>query len=252
MSSIIKNRYLNYEPEDVVKVTVDRNIISSGANALDPDAGEDDFATKLGNLSRQIEEANEELDKLAMQKQEMIDEANSQAEAIRNEALKEGSELGYAEGKHKVDAEFAQMKHDLLVEMGNERTKLEEEKKQFFKDFKEKVGTIIPNALAKLYEHEVKTEPHIIDAIILKGLMELSDEKDIRVILSEDDYKTFDREAFLQNLKNGGYDKDVAITYDKDLTLGDCLIDTNAGFISCGMNDFAKSLSLLIESNITM
>mgnify|MGYP003331012581 CR=1 FL=1 len=39
---------------------------------------------------------------------------------------------------------------------------------------------IIPNALSKLYEHEVKLDKNLLEAIILKGLMELSDEKDIR------------------------------------------------------------------------
>lgn len=250
MSSIIKNRNLNFEPDDVVKVSISRNM-TSGSNALAVDNNEDDFSRKLDNLLGSINEAQIELESLAKQKEEMIAEANSQAQAIRDEALKEGSEIGYNEGKEKVNVEFAQMKAQFQNEMDNERAKFEEEKKEFYKEFKDKVGTIIPDALSKLFEHEVKTDKAVLDAIILKGLMELSDEKDIRVILSDEDYKNFDRDNFLSKLRNAGYEKEVAVTYDKDLQNGDCIIDTNAGFISCGMSDFATSLSELIEKNIT-
>ncbi|MCQ2749165.1 MAG: hypothetical protein MJ246_04110 [Clostridia bacterium] len=250
MSSIIKNRYLNYEPEDVVKVTVGKTL-TSGANALAEPSGEVDFASKLDGILASINEAQIELETLERQKEQMINDAKSQAEAIRNEALAEGSEIGYNEGKEKCEAEFSQMKANFENEMKLEREKFNREKKEWGKEFISNVGAIIPDALGKLFEHEVKTDSNVLDAIILKGLMSLSDEKDIRVILSEDDYKNFDRDSFLLKIKDSGYDKEVAITYDKTLNLGDCLIDTNAGFISCGINDFANSLALLIEKNIS-
>lgn len=249
MSSIIKNRNLNFEPEEVVKVTVGRNLMSSGSNALAP-SSEDDFETKLNNLINSIDEANAELEELEKRKEEIIAEANSQAEAIRNEAMQEGSEIGYNEGKEKSNVEFAKLKNDLMKQIETEKQNFEKEKKEFYKEFKEKVGTIIPKALSILFKHEVKTDPKIIDAIIVQGLMELSDEKEIRVVLSDEDYKEFDRDAFLANLKAAGFEKEVAITYDKNLNAGDCLIDTNAGFISCGINDFSNSLALLIDKNI--
>ena len=261
MSSIIKHSNLLYRSDEPIKVSS----LSSNQMQIAKDVNhnqeansnvEELLVNKLEELSKNIEEAEKSYKKIIEESNELIIKTNEEVVKLKNEAREEGYNSGFQEGISKANDEFEIMKKRLYEEVENEKNNnvisLNSEKHNFLITAKEKITNIIEITLSQVLKYEIKHNKTFLNTLVLKGLDELGDEKEIRILLSEEDYKVFDKEDFLNALKNDYEEVKISISCDKKLDLGDSIIETSAGFINVGVNNIAQYIAFIIDKNISV
>ena len=66
----------------------------------------------------------------------------------------------------------------------------------FLKNAKDTITEIVKDSFEKMFNVEVKESSKVLNTLVLRGLRELTDEKEVRVIFSEEDYQNFNKEKF--------------------------------------------------------
>lgn len=257
MSSIIKYRNLNYETDDplVIGCNARKEILKAAGE--DEEHGETEIEKKermllekLDELSHRIEEAESKYKEIEIDSDRLLRETNEQVDDIVSKAKDIGYKKGYDEGKTKADNEGKDYKLKLDVELATRMTELKNERKEFLNNTKDQIIDIFNESFKRVFENEIKYSKDLLNALVIKGLRELTDEKEVRIVLDEEDYKNFDRESFLKQVGDEFNDKVISFSFDKNLEQGSCLIETSVGFIDASLNNLANCISELISENV--
>lgn len=250
MSSIIKQSKVvveTQEPYIVGNAIRKANEISSDYDTSDV---EKTFMNKLEELSYKIEDAEKRYKDIVNESEKILFETNNEAEKILAEAKNDGHNQGYHEGKKKADEELLEAKQILQDEYDLMYKELLDEKNAFLKDTKNKIADIFNMAFKKVFENEVAHSNNLLNILIMKGLREVADEKEITIMLSEEDYNKFDREEFKKQLGSLYDDKIIKISFDRNISNASCIIETSIGYIDASLNHLARYISALIDNSI--
>ena len=205
------------------------------------------FGSEIG---KKINDAEKRYKDIVDESEKIIFETNNKAEKILSEAKKDGQDQGYIDGKKIADEESAQYKAQLDLEFQKNLELMQKEKQDFLIHTKNQLGEIFKTAFIKVFENEIAHSNTLLQILIMKGLRELSDEKEIRVILSENDYKIFDKEAFKVALGDLYSDKIITFAQDKNAQNGTCILETSLGYIDASLNHLARYVTMLIDDSI--
>lgn len=250
MSSIIKYRNINVTTDDpcIIGNTVKKEV--SATPQLSIEEQEDSLMDRLEKLSSKIEDAEKRYNEIVEESDKVIFETNTKAEKIIEEAKNDGMQKGYIEGKNKASEELQTMKLQIQDEYELKLQELDNEKKKFLQDTKNEISVIFRNAFTKVFENEIKYSNDLLEILIVKGLRELSDEKEVRVLLAEEDYRKLNKESLQRRVGNDFNDKHISVSFDKNLKNGSCLLETSLGFIDASLDNLANLVSNLIDNSI--
>ena len=268
MSSIIKQANLLFNANSPVKVNISQNLenamvkdernINDSINETKELIIEDSYSKKkeeleslLIELEKEVKFAQDKYNDALKEADDIKNNALQEAEGIKNSAYEEGKMQGYNEGIMKANNELEESKNKLLKEVEDKKNALEEEKKSFVMSIQKKVPELVSNLFKFSFEKECQTNNQMMQALILKGLSELSDEKSIRVLVSEEDYNLLDKDNIAKEFSNMNSKVEISFSYDRKLKKGDCLIETNTGYIDASIDALSECIMILTNDNIS-
>lgn len=187
---------------------------------------------------------------------DIIGQANAEAEqilaaaraeviAIKNDAMRSGSEQGYAEGLKKGTDELA-----------HKTKELEQMKKDLEADYRNVVEELEPHlvdVITEVYEHVlgVTLEEHreIVIHLINTTLFQMEGIKKFLIHVSKDDYPYISMQRKELVAGTGIAVENVEVIEDFSMKKGQCIIETDGAIFDCGfktqMEELRKQLKLL-------
>ncbi len=201
------------------------------------------------NLEEIQAQIDEQLRMADEQAQQIVADAQAQADEIRNQAMEEGRQAGYDEGYQQGLQEAEQLKADAAAE-------IEEQKNKLDADFKQLVNSVEPDmvdALTSIYEHvfnvEFRENKAIILHLIKTTLGKVDSGTDIMVHVSSDDYDmVYDEKPALEEAM-GSPNSTLELIEDPLLKENECIIESEGGVFDCSLGvelaELSRKLKLL-------
>lgn len=193
-------------------------------------------------IDEQIRMAEEEA-------KQIVDDANSQAEQIKNKAIEEGRSEGYNQGIQQAEEEVQRMKAEAEAEIAAEK-----EKQQA--DFQQLLASVEPDmvdTLTQIYEHvfnvEFRENKDIILHLIRTTLGKMESGVDMILHISSDDYDlVMDEKQSLEEVL-ASPNSTLEIIEDPTLSENECIIESEGGIFDCSLGmelaELTKKLKLL-------
>ena len=259
MSRILKASYVNIEnnviidntfslQQDMLKQDTENvgNMESEAEEEKDINIVNEEIYKEIEDIKLQaIEEANQEANRIIEQ---AIEEANIEAENIKNQAIeemevkaeefyKEGFNKGYEEGKLKVEEDCLFMKE----EAQNIVLQAKEERQETINNLETEIINFIIDTTQNILTKSFEFNPSIISLLIKKGLLSIKEIKNLKILVSEDQYDYVNQNK--EEILNIDTDKNnIEIIKDISLNNTDCVIETEIGTIQCSIDDQLSSI----------
>lgn len=190
-----------------------------------------------GSYAIILEEAKKEAEELRNQ---IIEQANVDAETIREAARQDGYEAGYAEGQRASSQELEQKMQELEAKGIELEQDFEDAQRTYMDDMEPRVAYVIRDLVYKMigvYEDD----PAIIIYLIKLALEEVHTYGSFVIKVSAEDY-----DYVIENKEKivGGLSEkvDVEILKDVDMTKNQCFLQTEMGNIDCSLDLRLESL----------
>ncbi len=249
MSNIIKSSRVSFKGntplllknEDIMQESESEQISDSSL-----DLNEENKTEQLETIEEKIIKIKEELVHLEEKKASLSQEVEMERQQIFDKAKEEGYNLGYGTGVQEAASEYAQKKKDLEAEWAKKLDELQKQWLEILKQGKEAVKDTVIQILRYLFLEDAIIHTKLIEVLALKGLSEITEEKKIKVMLSEGDYEKIDKMKLGIALENG---KELTVVSDRGLKEGDCVIETELGYVDCGIDECLKVMDLFIDKH---
>lgn len=238
-SSVIKNEddYSEGQPVDNQFEEGQFSQIQFGDNQF----GDNQFGDNQGNYdnpSGNLERAQEELEKIKLEAAEILEEANREAEEIKQRAYEEGQTQGYEDGNRRANEEIEAIKADLL--------KQSQEMAEDYERALEELEPKFVDALTDIYEHIFKVDLESIRGMIIYLLADAINSAEttggIIVHVSRDDYPMIMNEKEELLVETGMTEDRIEFIQDATLKMGGAMIETPNGIFDCSLETELKEL----------
>lgn len=190
-------------------------------------------------LSKRIlEEANND-------SYEIIENARKEAKQIfedsRSDGFKEGYENGLEEGKEKGHKESLEKSKELIEKGKNLVAEGKKEKEETLASLEPEIVETINQICESILNSSIKFNKDLIYQLLKESLSDarILDKAKIRTS-SEDFEEIKSKKQELEKLIDP--DKTIEIALDENLKIGDCIIETDLGYINCSLGDKIKTL----------
>lgn len=257
MSRILKASYVNIEnnviidntfslQQDMLKQSIGNvgeteNVENQVIEEKDINIINEDVYKEIEDIKAQaIEEANQEANKII---QQAIEEANIEAENIKNQAIeemetkaeefyKEGFDKGYEEGKLKAEEECILMKEEAQSIVSQAK----DERQDTINNLEPEIINFIIDTTQNILTKSFEFNPSIISLLIKKGLLSIKEIKNLKILVSEDQYNYVNQNK--EEILNIDTDKNnIEIIKDISLNNTDCIIETEIGTVQCSIDE---------------
>ncbi len=223
------------------------------------DFGEVDFEKQELNRLNSTPEVSEELQQ---EFDDIISEANRQAEEILNEAKleaetyrerviaeskEEGYDLGYSEGLEKAQVENEQVLKEKLFTIEEEKDLLFQERENLMNTVELELTEVIGSVVESILGNAFKVDESLITQMIKLGLKQSTLNDDVTIKVSNDllDLVNENFEMIRAEVpKNIG----LEIVSDKSLESCECIIESNLGYIKCDVESVINSIMFNLKS----
>lgn len=258
MSNVIKAYSISYDKSvtktingsDIWKEKIKDN--QSKAPELVETIPEDGFVTGLNAVHIKEIASEEEHEELASkiilkakeEAQKIIEQAEAEAIRLKEEAYESSKKKGYDEGMAQGMAELKQKQDELT----HEKASLEQNYNKKLKELEPQIAEIIGELVSKIIGVEAEGRDDIIIHLIEMALkkQERYDEFTIRVSKFDYEYVNKHKETLISSL---GRIVKLQIVEDPALNKNECIIETDATLINCGLgeqlNNLTNNLKLL-------
>ncbi|WP_175475068.1 FliH/SctL family protein [Butyrivibrio sp. ob235] len=201
------------------------------------------------NLEEIQAQIDEQIRMAEEQAKQIVDDAQAQADEIRNQAMEEGRAAGYEEGIKQAAEEIEKMKAEAEEEIQAEKDKQQS-------DFQQLVASIEPDmvdTLTQIYEHvfnvDLRENKDIILHLIRTTLGKMESGVDIILHISADDYDLVsDEKANLEEVM-ASPNSTLEIVEDPLLKENECIIESEGGVFDCSLgvelSELSRKLKLL-------
>ena len=201
------------------------------------------------NLEEIQAQIDEQIRMAEEQAKQLVDDAQAQADEIRNQAMEEGRAAGYEEGIRQAAEEIEKMRADAEAE-------IEAEKQKQQSDFQQLVASIEPDmvdVLTQIYEHvfnvELRENKDIILHLIRTTLSKMDSGTDIILHISSDDYDLVSDEKSNLEEAMASPNSTLEIVEDPLLKENECIIESEGGVFDCSLgvelSELGRKLKLL-------
>lgn len=233
-SSVIKNEDDYFEGQTTENQFEEGQFsqIQFGDNQFEENQG--DFDSSISNLER----AQEELEKIKLEAAEILEEANREADEIKQRAYEEGQTQGYEDGNRRANEEIEAIKADLL-----------RQSQEMAEDYERELEELEPkfvDALTDIYEHIFKVDLESIRGMIIYLLADAINSAEttggIIVHVSRDDYPMIMNEKEELLVETGMTEDRIEFIQDATLKTGGAMIETPNGIFDCSLETELKEL----------
>jgi len=219
------------------------NSFSEGLNAKEVEILPEDNGDILGLNTQEEERVDTKMD-LKMQSQmasDIIQQANLEAEQIREKSLAEAEQLRkntFEQAKqegYQAGLEEARVANEKL------QKELEEQKKRLLDEYRVKIEEIEPdlvNAITGVYEHifavDLSERREILMHLVKNTLIQMEGVRKFLLRISHEDYPYLSMQKKELVSGTGVALENIDIVEDFSMKRGQCIIETEGGIFDCG------------------
>lgn len=220
----IPKRMLNVNLTDIPEQSVTIPVAPTGEPEVILDAEQE--------AARIIKEAKESSEAI-------IVDAYHQADRIRENAEKEGKDLGYKEGFSLGTKEAEQTLNDeynkKIDEVLSIKNELNEKHKNLFKDSEAEIIDLVLTTVDKVFETRRHSDEYLIETLIKQAVSKISKSTTITIRVSDIDYPIAiaSRNRILTGSERID---DIEFKRDSSLEQGSCLIESENGIIDSSLD----------------
>ncbi len=223
------------------------------------DFGEVDFEEqefdRLNSTPVVSEEVQQEVDDIISeanrQAQEILADAELEAESYKDrviaESKEEGYNLGYTEGLEKAKAENEEVLKEKLELIEQEKNLLFIDRENLMTNIELEITEVIGSVVESILGNAFSVEESLITQMVKLGLRQSTLNDDVTIKVSND----------LLELVTGNFDtlraeipKNIGleIVSEKTLENSECIIESNLGYIKCDVNSVIDSIKFNLKS----
>lgn len=184
-----------------------------------------------------LEELREKKEALRQQGEEILANARAEATRIEEEAYRkgfaQGEEAGRSEGKKTYDASLQNLERILAA---IERQLSEENSR-----YQEEMLVLVTTMVDRLVQHEVSTNPRVIQACLMRALSFVVEKSVVKVHLHPDDFSRI-REASLENPALLEGKRRIELMEDGSIAEGGCFLETDFGDVDASLEHGREKL----------
>jgi len=239
LSSIIKSSNLKLEHD----IKINSNKKTTKVFNCEDDGIRDELADLKEKLNLARKKYNEMLKATETLKNEAVTYARELKINTYNEALKQG----YDDAKDKIDKEIKKRTKNLENEYQDKLNLINKKNTKFLCEVREKMSSIVTDIVEAVILREVKTDTDIINSMIINQISKLIDIKEINIRMAEVDFNTLDKSTILKHCSS---DYNITFSVDKNMSQGDCILDTNCGFVDISISNLLESIKTIVADNI--
>jgi flagellar assembly protein FliH len=169
--------------------------------------------------------AQDIIERAKYQAQKQLNDAQVQIEILKKQAFDQGYRDGFEKGKESFLKEKTEKWEQSLKQL-DELRKINHEQNTAYKKRLEREALKLGFYVAeKILDERIQTDSSYLLSLIKKGLEKTSDEKEVIVRISDEDFKSFKVDKLKQiGVKN----KKINVIMDPLLSAGDCIIEGNS------------------------
>lgn len=213
----------------------EENSLSDAARSEKADSSE-----SLKIVSAQVQdmlaEARNEAENI---KNEILMQAQKEAEVLRQRAFEEGKAQGYEVGYNESLAQFEEQKKDLQ----EQRIKLEKEYRELVSELEPKFVDSLTGIYERIFKVDLSKERGIIMHLISSAMHKIEGSSSYLIHVSKEDYAYVSMKK--EELLTGTVPANASVEIIEDIMLlsGDCMIETDGGVFDCGLGTQLEELS---------
>ncbi len=189
-------------------------------------------------LEKELEAARTELERVRMEADQMIQNANTQIDQMRMNALEEAKSQGYQDGYDQGMAKVQVLKDDYL-------SKMEELDREYRHKIEELEPEFVRN-LAEIYEHvfkvDLSTYHQMVSNLLIDAMLKTDSAKNYIVHVSKQDYAAVCEERERIQEETGTLADHLEIVSDMTLSASQCMIETESGIYDCSLGTELEEL----------
>ncbi len=189
---------------------------------------------------------NSIINEAKLEASKIIENAKKEAENIYKERFNLGYNDGYSESKESAYNDVLKETNAMKDEAKEIIESAKLEKEETLKNIEPEIVDLIYKITRDLIKTEMKYDTSLILALVKEGINSTTILEKLTIKLSSDDYDLIleEREE-LEKLIDPS--KDLKIIKDFTLKNNDCIIETDFGYVSCGIDDKLKALKKNLE-----
>ena len=184
-----------------------------------------------------LEELREKEAELIRRSEEII--ANARAEATRIE--EEAYQKGFAQGEAAGQAEGKKIFDDATRQLGSVFSAIEGQLTEKNSRYEDELLLLVKTMVDRLVQHEVSTNPRVIQACLMRALSFVVEKSVVRVHLHPDDFSRI-REASLENPALLEGKRRIELMEDGSVGEGGCFLETDFGDVDASMEHGREKL----------
>lgn len=178
------------------------------------------------------EQAEKIIENAKNEAENIINQANLEIEQQAKQIYEENKENGYKEGFEKGTIEIQGLKEEANQIISNAI----EEKEIIEQKIEPDLINLVINISQKILTNAFKINPEIISLLIKKGLQNVKELVNLKIIVSENNYE-FVMSNKDEILKIDTSKNNIEIIKDSSLEDDNCIIETELGIIKCGAKE---------------
>jgi len=184
-----------------------------------------------------LEKLREKEAEIKRQGEEILAGARAEATRIEEEAYQKGFAKGEEEGRSQGKKVFDQALQRLEMTLAAMEGQLAEENSRY----QEELLLLITTMVDRLVQHEVSTNPRVIQACLMRALSFVVEKSVVKVHLHPDDFSRI-REASLENPSLLEGKRRIELMEDGSITEGGCFLETDFGDVDASMEHGREKL----------
>lgn len=237
MSKILKSSQFNIDENK--RVIINNNAPKKKVDVKISDVGNDDTKSIMNESYRRSKVIISEAEETA---RAIIQEANDKRANFYEMAKAEGYDAGFSEGMTKAEEENEKYRIDMEEERLEIIKEANKEREETIASVEPEMVSVINVVIKEILENSFELDKNLLLILIKKGINKATILNKATIHVSEVDYE-FVLENFQEIEKKIDTSKEVEIIKDFSLEKGDCLIATEYGNISCGLDEQLKNIS---------
>lgn len=193
-----------------------------------------------------ISAAQDNANKINLEIQEKIQEAEKQINLWQQDAFNQGFQDGYSEGKNQIEFEY----QELIKSAKNELAEAQEERKKIINGAEKEIIQLAIAVSEKIIHHEINQNSDYILDIVKAAMSKVNDREELTLKVNPEDidFIIANQEEIKSSTK--GINK-MKIQSDNTITQGGCVIETPIGTIDGRIerqvNEIEKAMMDVIE-----
>lgn len=230
----------------IIKLQQDRGVQTQTAPSLETEeflSFEDFWQAEPGSAeARQLEKQRSPREIALEEAAEILRQAGTQADSLREEAYAEGLAKGEAAGKAAGLARYEQRLQELEALLGA----LDGERETVFRQHEESMLALITTMVDRLVHHEVSVNPLVIQAGLKKAMEFVVENSTVQIHLHSDDFSRL-KKASLENARLIEGKNRIQLVEDPNIAVGGCFLKTDFGEIDATLETCKARLYAAVE-----